>query len=267
LFDLDGVLYNSEEPIQGAADAVEWVRAKSLPHLFVTNTTSRGRDALVEKMGRFGMHATTDQILTPCAAAADWLREKAAGKSALFVRSEALGEFQGVDCVPEEAETGARYVVIGDMGDLWDFRKLNRAFRLLQCNPGSILIALGMTPFWRAGDGLRLDVAPFVAALEHATGRKAQVFGKPDASFFCAAVGRLGCQARDVWMVGDGIETDIGGAQKAGLKGVLVRTGKFQESDLAGAIVPDLVLDSVADLPQAILHARLNLQSDFSNPK
>ena len=119
----------------------------------------------------------------------------------------------------------------------------------MHSNPDARLIALGMTPFWRAQDGLRLDVAPFVAALEHATGRKALVFGKPDQSFFHMAVARVGCPAHEVWMIGDGIETDIEGAQKAGLKGALVRTGKFRESDLRGAVVPDLVMSSVADLP------------------
>jgi phospholysine phosphohistidine inorganic pyrophosphate phosphatase len=249
LFDMDGVLYNSEDPIEGAAEAVAWVQAKGIPHLFVTNTTSRGRDALVGKMDRFGIRTSPDKILTPCIAAAHWLRAHAAGKAALFVLPKALGEFQGVECLREETETGAKYVVIGDMGDAWDFRTLNRAFRLLHSNPEAMLIALGMTPFWRAQDGLRLDVAPFVAALENATGRKALVFGKPDQSFFHSAVAQLGCPAQEVWMIGDGIETDIEGAQKAGLKGVLVRTGKFRESDLDGDVVPDLVMDSIADLP------------------
>ena len=106
LFDMDGVLYNAEEPIEGAAEAVAWVQAKHIPHLFVTNTTSRGRDALVEKMDRFGIRASPDKILTPCIAAADWLRAHAAGKAALFVLPKALGEFQGVDCLQEEARPG-----------------------------------------------------------------------------------------------------------------------------------------------------------------
>jgi HAD superfamily hydrolase (TIGR01458 family) len=260
LFDLDGVVYDAEEPIEGAAEAVAWVQAKRIPHLFVTNTTSRGRDALLKKMDRFGIHTGMDGILTPCTAAADWLRTHAAGKAALFVRQEALGEFRGVDCLQEEAETGAQYVVIGDMGDAWSFARLNRAFRLLHSNPGAMLIALGMTPFWRAQDGLRLDAAPFVAALEHATGRKARVFGKPETSFFLAAAARLGCQAHEVWMIGDGIETDIEGAQKAGLKGALVRTGKFSESDLERNTVPDLVLGSIADLPEAISNSQFQIE-------
>ena len=191
LFDLDGVLYNSEEPIDGAAKAVAWVQAKGIPHLFVTNTTSRGCAAIVEKLGRFGIHTDQSRILTPCIAAAEWLRARNDGMTALFVDPRARGEFEGVPCLPEESETGARYVVIGDMGDAWDFRTLNRAFRILHSDSETVLIALGMTRFYQAQDGLRLDVAPFIAALEHAAGKKAVVFGKPAVPFFKAAVAKL----------------------------------------------------------------------------
>jgi phospholysine phosphohistidine inorganic pyrophosphate phosphatase len=250
LFDMDGVLYNSEEPIEGAAETLAWAQQKSIPHLFVTNTTSRGRDILVRKLAHFGIHTSRDKILTPCVAAVDWLRKQAAGKTALFVAPKALTEFQGLAQLDADAEFGADYVVIGDLGDAWNYRELNRAFRLLNSNPKAVLIALGMTPFWHAHDGLRLDVAPFVAALEYATGRKAVICGKPDKSFFIAAVDQLGLPAHEVLMIGDGIETDIDGAQKAGLQGALVRTGKFRPSDLQGHTVPNLVLNSVADLPE-----------------
>jgi ribonucleotide monophosphatase NagD (HAD superfamily) len=88
-----------------------------------------------------------------------------------------------------------------------------------------------------------------VAALEHATGRKAIVFGKPDARFFLAAIQRLGLEARKVLMIGDDIDADVGGAQAAGLKGALVKIGKFRPTDLEGTIRPDVVFDSIADLP------------------
>jgi HAD superfamily hydrolase (TIGR01458 family) len=249
LFDLDGVLYNSETLIEGAAEAVGWVQGKGIPHLFVTNTTSRGRAALVEKLRRFGIRTDQDRILTPCLAAAEWLRTRNEGRTALFVSPKARGEFEGVPCVPDEAESGARYVVIGDLGDAWDFRTLNRAFRLLHSDPDAVLIALGMTRFYYAEDGLRLDVAPFAAALEHATGKKPLVFGKPSPSFFNAAAAKLRLPAGEIVMIGDSIETDVAGAQQCGLKGVLLRTGKFRQSDLEGDIKPDAVLDSIRDLP------------------
>jgi phospholysine phosphohistidine inorganic pyrophosphate phosphatase len=250
LFDLDGVLYNSEQLIDGAVRAVQWVQENRIPYLFVTNTTSRPRSALAEKLKSFGFSASEEEILTPAVAAAQWLRSHHAEKIALFVRAATRLEFADLPCLPDHAEAGASYVVLGDLGELWDYRTLNRAFRLLHNNPQALLIALGMTRYWLATEGISLDVAPFVAALEHATGRKALVLGKPAAPFFQAATEKLGLPARQILMIGDDINTDVGGAQAAGLKGALVKTGKFRPADLGGAVSPDAVLESVADLPK-----------------
>lgn len=240
-------MYNSEEPIPGAAETLAWLRERQVPYLFVTNTTSRGRDALAEKLARFGIPASPSEIMTPCEAAADWLRSQSAGSVALFLRRAA---FEGLDCLPDDAESGVHYVVIGDLASAWDFRTLNRAFRLLHANPAATLIALGMTRYWKAQDGISMDVAPFVAALQNASRRDALVFGKPAAAFFHAAAERLGVVAGEILMVGDDIESDIAGAQSAGMRAALVRTGKFRSLDLEEPVKPDAVLDSVADLPE-----------------
>jgi phospholysine phosphohistidine inorganic pyrophosphate phosphatase len=101
---------------------------------------------------------------------------------------------------------------------------------------------------WVASDGLRLDAGPFVRALEYATGKQALVLGKPAPAFFRLAMDDLGLSPRRMAMVGDDIEVDVGGAQRAGMRGILVRTGKFQPGDLNGSVTPDLVIDSIADL-------------------
>ncbi len=156
LFDLDGVLYNDNRLIPGAVEAVAWVRAQAIPHLFVTNTTSRSRAVLVEKLGGYGIPAAEAEIHTPAAVASQWLRAHGQGDIALFLRPSTRSEFAGLPCLPDDAERGASYVVIGDLEDLWDYRTLNRAFRLLHHNPEAKLIALGMTRYWMASDGLAL---------------------------------------------------------------------------------------------------------------
>jgi len=249
LFDLDGVLYNAGRVIPGAAETVAWAREQGIAHLFVTNTTSRPRSALVEKLASFGIEADASHIHTPAVAAAAWLRSQQPGEIALFVREAARADFAGLPLSPDGAEQGASYVVIGDLGESWDFRTLNRAFRLLHHNPNAVLIALGMTRYWQAADGISLDVAPFVAALEHATGRHAVVLGKPANAFFLAAAERLGLPPGEVVMVGDDARADVAGAQAAGLRGVLVKTGKFRPADLAGEARPDGTIDSIAELP------------------
>lgn len=250
LFDMDGVFYNSETPIDGAPGVAAWADAHNIPHLFLTNTSSRSRRPLVEKLERFGIPVTADQILTPAVAAASWLRAQPEGtRSALFVVSSTREEFAGLELLPDEAEAGADFVIIGDLGELWDFHTINRAFRLLHSNPKAQLIALGMTRFWMSSTGVALDVAPFIKALEHATGRSALVFGKPAPGYFEAGALRLGLEPSEVLMVGDDIVTDVGGAQAAGLRAAQVMTGKFRPADLEGEVQPLAVFNSVADLP------------------
>ncbi len=247
--DLDGVIYEGERAVMGAAEAVAWLRRQAIPHLFLTNTTSRPRRTLVEKLAGLGVETDSEHILTPPVAATRWLADEAPGPVAFFVPEATQAEFGDTPRLASDAESGAAAVVLGDLGEGWDFPTLNRAFRLLVADPHPALVALGMTRYWRAADGLRLDVAPFVKALEHASGAQAVVLGKPAPAFFGAGLARLGCEASQAVLIGDDIVGDVRGAQRAGLKGVLVRTGKFRESDLGGEIRPDAVLESIADFP------------------
>jgi HAD superfamily hydrolase (TIGR01458 family) len=249
LLDMDGVLYEEDRAVSGAAETIGWLREQGVPFFFLTNTTSRPRSALVEKLAGFGIRTSEDEIFTPPVAASTWLASHADGPAALFVPAATAAEFEGIPLLATDAERGAASVVIGDLGAAWDFDTLNRAFRLLMDDPPPALIALGMTRYWRAADGLRLDVAPFVAALERGSGVEAVVLGKPARPFFEAAAERLGTALEDLVMVGDDVVGDVQGAQRAGIRGVLVRTGKFRPTDLEGSIRPDAVLDSIADLP------------------
>ncbi len=248
LFDLDGVFYEGGQPIEGAPEVVSWYQKQHIPHLFLTNTSSRPRRALVERLSTMGIEVDTEKILTPPVAAVRWLKANVSGEIALFVPQATKQEFEGLPLAAKTVEGGVAAVVIGDLGEDWDFSTLNRAFRLLISESKPVLIALGMTRYWRAVDGLRLDVAPFVVALEYATGAKPIVMGKPAAPFYQAALESLGEEASKTFMVGDDIRGDIDGAQKIGLRGLLVRTGKFRPSDLKQNIAPYAVLNSIADL-------------------
>lgn len=253
LIDLDGVVYRGEQPIAGAAEAIRWLGEHEVPHLFVTNTTSRPREALVEKLAGFGIEVGAGNIQAPPDAAAAWLRERGCRRLMLLVPEAtrtAFADFEAVDEVSAEAGDGSvDAVVVGDLGPEWTFERLNGAFRCLMREPAPHLIALGMTRYWRAPDGLRLDTAPFVMALAHASGVEPTVLGKPAQAFFDTALGRLGTTASQAAMIGDDIRADVGGAQAAGLGGILVRTGKFREEDLGGDIEPDLIIGSIAELP------------------
>jgi HAD superfamily hydrolase (TIGR01458 family) len=248
LFDLDGVLYQANQAIDGARETLAWTRGSGIPHLFVTNTSSRPRSSIAAKLGGMGIVVASGELLTPPVAAAAWLKAHAPGPVAAFVPKPTRAEFEGLELLPEHAQAGAAAVVVGDMGSDWSYDRMNRAFRLLM-DGDTRLVALGMTRYWQAEDGLRLDAGAIVTALSFAAGVAPVVLGKPDPAFFEAALARLGVTADQTLMVGDDVVGDIEGARRAGLKTALVRTGKFRPDDLKRGIEPDYTIDSIADLP------------------
>lgn len=247
LFDLDGVLYESDSPIAGAADAVSWFRKNRIPCLFLTNTTSISRQQLVSKLAGFGIDCQAEDLLTPPVAASQWMSEKGIKDIALFVPESTQAEFSQFT-LHEQEDDKVDAVVVGDLAERWDFATMNRVFRLLINNPDASLIALGMTRYWRNKGKLQLDVGPIVKAIEYATGRKPKVTGKPAKPFYKAAMSLLG--KKKIYMIGDDIYGDIEAAQKAGLKAILVRSGKFTPADLELGIKPKAIIDSIADLPE-----------------
>jgi HAD superfamily hydrolase (TIGR01458 family) len=249
LFDLDGVLYQGDALLPGAAETVAWARTEHIPHLFLTNTSSRPRAAIAEKLGRLGIEVPPSQILAPPAAAHAWLEAEGIEDIALFAPEATAEDFAGLNLLPPDAERGAGAVVVGDLGEGWSFQTLNRAFRLLVAKPAPRLLALGMTRYWHASGGLQLDAGPFVAALRYASGIAPVVLGKPAPAFFDAAIAAVGSTPARTLMIGDDIRGDVAGAQQAGLKAALVRSGKFRQSDLHGDIRPDAVLSGIGDLP------------------
>ena len=252
LFDLDGVLYEGDKPIDGAANTINWFNKNNIPHLFLTNTTSKSRLELVTKLAGFGIKAKKEDFLTPCVAARQWLQSNNLNNIALFVPETTKEEFSDFNLITEHKDNthnNVDAVVIGDLGEQWTFNIMNQVFRLLIYNPEAKLIALGMTRYWQTATGLQLDVGPMIKAFEYATGINAVVTGKPAVEFFQAAIDLLHGQ-NDIVMIGDDIRGDIEASQHAGLKAIQVRSGKFSDSDLELGITPDVILDSVADLPK-----------------
>ncbi len=248
LFDLDGVIYQNGKAIPGAVETLQWVKAHHIPYLFVTNTSSKPRAAVVEKLAAFGINANENLMLTPAIAASNWLKQQSnSPRVSLYIAEATKTDISGCNLVTDEQNVDA--VVVGDLAQQWSFELMNTIFRQLMESPNSQLIALGLTRYWRTGNTLQLDVGPFVKALEYATGKQAIVCGKPSTSFFQAAAQQLQLSPENLMMVGDDIQGDINGAQQAGLRAIQVRTGKFQPSDLQHNIQPDAIIDSIADLP------------------
>ena len=247
LLDLSGVIYVQEEAVPGAAEALSGFRRAGMPIRLVTNTTMRPKRTILDRLDRLGVEAGPEELLTPATLAAARCREAGYESVALVVLDELREDLEDV---PEGGDA-VDAVIVGDLGDRWDYEILNRAFRQLM--DGAALIALQRNRYWETADGLSLDAGPFVAALEYATAREAEVVGKPSPAFFELALGELGVSADRAAMVGDDVEADIGGALDAGLAGILVRTGKYRE-DLVreSEIEPTVTVDSIADVPDLL---------------
>jgi HAD superfamily hydrolase (TIGR01458 family) len=251
LLDLDGTLYTGDAAIPGAVETVTSLRSRGVPFRLVTNTTTRSRRMLVDRLAGYGFDTRPEEIVTATLAGVELIRAAGHRRVVPFLPDAALEDMAGLDLRGgTSGRTGgmADAVVVGDLGDRWTFALLQEAFEQLMA--GAALVALSRDRYFRLGERLALDAGPFVAALEYAAGTTAAVAGKPSAAFFAAAARSLGLTAdRTVAMVGDDLWSDVEGAQRAGLQGWLVRTGKFREDALRGAsITPDRILSSVADL-------------------
>jgi HAD superfamily hydrolase (TIGR01458 family) len=151
-------------------------------------------------------------------------------------------EFGNIDVDEESPE----FVVVGDMGASFTFRRLNVAFRAVL--NGAELVALHKKRMWRTEDGLFMDAGPFVVALEYATGMSAVVMGKPSESYLTMVLDELKLEPSRVAMIGDDIEIDVQGAKRLGLQGWLVKTGRFRREDLGRGIWPDRILEDITEL-------------------
>jgi HAD superfamily hydrolase (TIGR01458 family) len=242
LFDLDGTLYVGDTPLPGAIEAIERLEEQEVPRRFLTNTTRFSRRELASRLEAMGFPIAPDEIFTAPLAAAGWLQDRGIQRISLYLPASTRADFQAFDDTAESPEA----VVVGDLGAEWDFATLNRAFR--QLLEGATLVALQRNRYWKTADGLTLDAGPFVAALEYAAGVDATVVGKPSAAFFRLAAASMGLAPELITVVGDDLPADVGGARAAGMRGVLVRTGKFREEELAtSAIRPDGVAGNLLE--------------------
>lgn len=242
LLDLSGVLYVGDQPLPGAAQALQRLQHSALPLRFVTNTTRTPRDAIVQNLRRMGFGIDADDLYTAPMAARDYLQAHNL-RAHLLVHPALRPEFD------PQPDNGSEAVLVGDAGDGFRYADLNAAFRRLMA--GAPLIAMGRNRYFQEADGLSLDAGPFVAALEYAADVQATIVGKPSPDFFHAACAALGTAPERTVMIGDDVEADVNGATRAGLLGMLVRTGKYRRDDERRLESPDALvlpgLDAAVD--------------------
>jgi len=247
--DIDGVLTVSWRPLPGAVAAVSRLRAAGLKIALLTNTTSRTRASIAATLEDAGFPVKAGDVLTAPVLAAGYLAEHYPGARCLLLNSgDIRADLEGVRLVDDHPDI----VLIGGAGPEFGYQALNRVFGHVQ--EGARLLALHRNLYWRTDAGLQLDTGAFLAGLEQAAGVTAEVIGKPAAVFFQAALATLRAGPAQTVMIGDDIEADVLAAQRAGITGILVRTGKYLARALEGASgTPDHIVDSIADVPSMLL--------------
>jgi HAD superfamily hydrolase (TIGR01458 family) len=267
LLDLDGVVLVAGRPIDGAAEAIGTLDQRGIPYRIVTNTSLMSRRMLSAWGARIGLDLPPERILSALSLSAAYTRRRHPGRPLFVLASEdARTEFVGQHLLTDE-EAGrpgavAAAVIIGDSPESATYDNLNHAFRLVR--GGAELIGMHRNPWWLTTEGPTLDSGAFVAGLEFATGQRATVIGKPSPAFFREAAAELlaslpGASRHDLAMVGDDVFSDVLAAQRLGLRGIFVRTGKHGDAELASAAarrrgggVPTGVAASLSEVVRAL---------------
>ncbi len=268
VLDADGVLVMRGAALPGAAEALARLDARAIPYRVATNISSLHRETLAERFARMGLPIPAARIVTALSATVDDVRRTYPGRPVfVLTHPDGLREFGDLPrLTPEEVDTdGATVaaVVFGDAGRDLSYENLDRAFRMVR--RGAELIAMHRNGWWYTARGETIDTGSFVAALEYATGVRARVTGKPGPLMFrtafrglaadVAATGGAKLRRSEVAMVGDHAPQDIVGAHRAGLRGILVLSGRTAAEEVArlrGRAVPEGVAPALSDVVAAL---------------
>lgn len=245
LIDCDGVLWLEGQAISGVAAAIDWLRQKSFILRFITNTSMRNRAYILTKAARLGISMQPHELLTPSILATRYIQSKGYKQGLLMIHPSVREDVSDLVEAPTEAQ--AEYVLLGDREEGLSRNLLNHAFRVIQNQHE--LIAYHKNRSWLTPEGLSVDLGAYVAALEYATQTSATILGKPSPTFFSLALQDAGLSKNQAIMIGDDIESDIFGGLQAGIRTILVLSGK---TDLASAtqssVQPDCIISSLSEL-------------------
>lgn len=246
LTDIDGTLYFKGSPISGTIKSLSKLRELGLKFLFFTNTDSKSPKTVLRILQDYGFTIYEDEIFTPIIALKDFLSKFPNKKLYLISTKEVAQEFKEFKQV-----SGAEipdFVIIGDFHDNWDVNRLNTAFQYVL--KGAILLGTQGNRYYldRKGEPV-IDTGSFVDMIANAASVKPKIFGKPSKEYFLQALKKINLSFDDVVVIGDDPESDIQGAINAGIKGILVKTGKGQYYDSAKSeIEPFLIIESFSSL-------------------
>jgi glycerol 3-phosphatase-2 len=248
ILDLDGCVWIGGEPTPRAVEAIDTLRDAGKEVAYATNDPRSATEDYVARLWKIGVRASLRDVVTVGGATQHLLAETRSGQTAFVVGTEALRRhvadaglrvLNGTDLASR-----AEVVVVGGTEELVynDLR-----YAALAARRGADLLATARDPTYPQPDGLWPGTGAIVAAIEVASGRTAEIVGKPEPQLMLTALDRLG-DGRTL-VVGDRVDTDLAAAAAARLDAALVLSGGTERQALNGIEPqPVAVTDTLADL-------------------
>lgn len=264
ILDMDGVLWRGETPMPGLATFFETLRDARINFVLATNNATKVATQYAEKLRGFGVTVSPSAILTSAEATAAYLENRFPPGASAYVVGEAglrqAMESQGFSILPESDEANfvdpqlrADVVVVG-FTRYACYRHLATAVHLI--NNGALFVGTNPDVTFPNEVGPMPGAGAYLAFIEAATNQQPTVVGKPGRAIFDEALNRLGAAREETAMVGDRLETDIVGAQAAGLKTIMLLSGVTSPQRLeASDIRPDFVYDNIEELRRNLLRS------------
>lgn len=247
--DLDGVVYRGDHVIEGAPEALKRLDDGGVKVVFCTNNSRSTVDQYVEKLTAMGVAVDAGNVLTSGVVTAHVLRDRGYVDRRAFVVggagvSAALNA-EGIVVVDDSQARSADVVVVGWDPD-FDYARLRRAAAAVR--DGAALIATNADATFPAPDGLWPGAGSIVAAIEVASGTKAEVMGKPNPPTM-DALDELLADRDHIACIGDRPDTDLAAGVLRGWTTILVLSGVTGRDDVDRIDPPpDFVIDSIADI-------------------
>jgi HAD superfamily hydrolase (TIGR01450 family) len=237
VLDLDGCVWVGDAAVDGSVAAIEALRGAGKRVAFATNDPRHPTEDTVAKLWRLGVQASLTDVVTVGGAVQHLLAETRNGRSALVIGTQALRDHvadAGLKLVEgTDRAAAAEVVIVGGTDDV-TFEDLKQA--TLAVRGGADFLATGRDPTYPMPDGLWPGTGAILAAVETATGRTADIVGKPQPQLFITALDRLG-DGRTL-VVGDRLDADVAGAAAAGLDAALVLSGGTSAAEAKAAKEP-----------------------------
>jgi len=246
ILDCDGVLWRGERVIEGAPQAVKALVELGKTVVYATNNSTRSRKVYARRLGRMGFPAEENMVFSSSYITARYLEGRVS--TAFVIGEEGLVEellARGIEIAPLDPDERVDSVVVGlDRG--LTYGKL--ALALSHLEKEALFVATNRDVTLPSSTGLLPGAGAIVAALETASGRKVDVeAGKPSPIFFETVLRDKNVDPSEALVIGDRLDTDIEGAEKAGLDSALVFTGVARPGDV-GAAKPTFTLNNLLDL-------------------